>query len=321
VSDRHPAVESPAEREKRHLCSNCLTAVQGAYCAYCGQKHHSPIRQFSQVIGELFNDILNFDAKLLNTMKPLMFRPGFLSREYFAGRRVRYVSPLKLYFFLSIIAFFLIQQSIDMATGSVQTAPADGGAKTSDSDQKFTIGHFNGKPWNAESNPIDLAWLPDAGNRLINEKLGKLESTVKKKDWEQLTHAALAATPQTLLILLPIFALLLKLAYVFRGRLYMEHLIVALHNHAFLLASLSLLTVFTDMSTWTTAVPGWESWVSLATGLLIAWIPLYFLLSLKCIYGQSWKMTAFKFLLIGFSYSMLLSLGVVINVLLGILML
>lgn len=313
--------QSPAAREKRHLCRNCLAAVQGAFCAQCGQKQHSPIRHFSQVIGELFNDILNFDAKLLNTMKPLMLQPGFLSREYFDGRRARYVSPLKLYFFLSIVAFFLIQQSVDIATGNGQTVQSDGAAKTPDSDQNFTIGNFNGRPWHAKSNPIELAWLPDAGNDLINGKLGKLESTVKNKDWQQLTHAALAATPQTLLILLPIFALLLKLAYVFRGRLYMEHLIVALHNHAFLLSSISLLAVLAEMSTWSTAVPGWKSLLEFATSLLLIWIPLYFLLSLKYIYAQSWKMTVFKFLLIGLSYSLLLGMGVVINVLLGILML
>lgn len=311
--------QSPAAREKRHLCRNCLAAVQGAFCAQCGQKQHSPIRHFSQVIGELFNDILNFDAKLLNTMKPLMLQPGFLSREYFDGRRARYVSPLKLYFFLSIVAFFLIQQSIDIAVENQGTQNVDAAGAGKDSD--FHIGNFNGKPWHAKTNPMNVAWLPDAGNDLINGKLGKLESTVKNKDWQQLTHAALAATPQTLLILLPIFALLLKLAYVFRGRLYMEHLIVALHNHAFLLSSLSLLAVLTEMSTWTTAVPGWESMLGLATSLLLIWIPLYFLLSLKYIYSQSWKMTVFKFLLIGLSYSLLLGIGVVINVLLGILML
>ncbi len=311
--------QSPAAREKRHLCRNCLAAVQGAFCAQCGQKQHSPIRHFSQVIGELFNDILNFDAKLLNTMKPLMLQPGFLSREYFDGRRARYVSPLKLYFFLSIVAFFLIQQSIDIAVENQGTQNVDAAGAGKDSD--FHIGNFNGKPWHAKTNPMNVAWLPDAGNDLINGKLGKLESTVKNKDWQQLTHAALAATPQTLLILLPIFALLLKLAYVFRGRLYMEHLIVALHNHAFLLSSLSLLAVLTEMSAWTTALPGWESALGLATGLLLIWIPLYFLLSLKYIYGQSWKMTLFKFLLIGLSYSLLLGMGVVINVLLGILML
>ena len=319
MSKATSAGQSPAAREKRHLCRNCLAAVQGAFCAQCGQKQHSPIRHFSQVIGELFNDILNFDAKLLNTMKPLMLQPGFLSREYFDGRRARYVSPLKLYFFLSIVAFFLIQQSIDIAVENQGTQNVDTAGAGKDSD--FHIGNFNGKPWHAKTNPMNVAWLPDAGNDLINGKLGKLESTVKNKDWQQLTHAALAATPQTLLILLPIFALLLKLAYMFRGRLYMEHLIVALHNHAFLLSSLSLLAVLTEMSTWSTVVPGWESLLGLATSLLLIWIPLYFLLSLKYIYGQSWKMTVFKFLLIGLSYTLLLGLGVIINFLLGILML
>ena len=314
-------MKSPASTQHKHLCSNCLTTVQGAFCAHCGQKHHAVLRHFSQVIGEFFNDILNFDTKLLNTMKPLLLSPGFLSREYFEGRRARYVSPLKLYFFLSIVAFFLIQQSLDTAVEKQATLNVANTGDDAGKDSKFNVGNFNGTAWNAKTNPIKLAWLPEAGNALINEKLGKLESTVKKRDWKQLMHAALAATPQTLLLLLPIFALLLKLSYVFKGRLYMEHLIVALHNHAFLLTSLSLLTVLTEMASWTTPVMGWKIAVELANSLLLVWIPLYFLLSLKQLYGQSWKMTVFKFLFIGFSYMMLLSLGVVLNVLLGILML
>jgi hypothetical protein len=321
VSDATSTGLSPATREKRHLCRNCLAAVQGAFCAHCGQKQHSPIRHVGQVVGELFNDILNFDAKLLDTLKPLLFRPGLLSREYFDGRRARYVSPLKLYFFLSIVAFFLIQQSIDIAVenqGAVNVQATDADA---DKDMNFNIGNFNGKPWHVKTNPMNVAWLPDAGNALVNERLARLESAVKKKDWTQLVHAGLAATPQVLLIILPIFALFLKLAYAFRKRLYMEHLIVALHNHAFLLSAFSLLVVFIEMSSWATALPGWESLVGLATTLLLIWIPLYFLLSLKHIYGQGWKMTVFKFLLIGFTYSLLLGLGVIINFLLGILML
>ena len=47
----------------------------------------------------------------------------------------------------------------------------------------------------------------------------------------------------------------------------------------------------------------------LLLGWLIAWIPLYFLLGLKHIYRQSWKMTVFKFLLLGFCYLNLLGFG------------
>jgi hypothetical protein len=321
VSDATSTGLSPAAREKRHLCRNCLAAVRGAYCPHCGQKQHSPIRHFSQVIGEFFTDILNFDAKLLGTLKPLLFMPGFLSREYFAGRRMRYVSPLKLYFFLSIIAFFLIQQSIDIAVEKQGAVNAQATGAAADKDMDFQIGNFNGRDWNAKSNPIILPWLPDAGNALINDRLMRLENTVKKKDWTQLVHAGLAAAPQALLVMVPLFALLLKLVYPLKRRLFMEHLIVALHNHAFLLMVISTGVVLAWMSSWRSTPPWWESLTGLLTTLMSVWVPLYFLLGLKNIYAQSWKMTVFKFLLIGFFYLQILVLGVIINFILGLLML
>lgn len=314
-------MKSPASEQKKHLCRNCLTPVQGGFCAYCGQKQHSPIRHFRQIIGELFNDILNFDTKLINTLKTLLFRPGLLSTEYFDGRQTRYVSPLKLYFFLSILAFFLIQQSVDSAVENQGATTVEAVGADAGKDSKFNIGNFNGRPWHAKTNPIKVTWLPDAGNDLINVRFQRLEGIVKKKDWPQLVHAGLAATPQALLIMLPIFALFLKLAYAFRKRLYMEHLIVALHNHAFLLSVISLQLVLIAMSTWAIRLPGWEPLLSLATTLLLIWIPLYFLLCLKKIYAQSWKMTIFKFLLIGFCYLFILILVLIINLILGLLML
>ena len=289
--------QSPAAREKRHLCRNCLAAVQGAFCAQCGQKQHSPIRHFSQVIGELFNDILNFDAKLLNTMKPLMLQPGFLSREYFDGRRARYVSPLKLYFFLSIVAFFLIQQSIDIAVENQGTQNVDAAGAGKDSD--FHIGNFNGKPWHAKTNPMNVAWLPDAGNDLINGKLGKLESTVKNKDWQQLTHAALAATPQTLLILLPIFALLLKLVYLGRGKRYparpqryAEHLVYSAHLHSF--AAVMLMAIVLS------------PWSGLGS-LLVLWLVFYVLRARHVVYGGRWWAGLLRTAFVATCYAVLVS--------------
>ena len=321
MSDATSTGLSPAMREKRHLCRNCLAAVRGAYCPHCGQKQHSPIRHFSQVVGEFFTDILNFDAKLLGTLKPLLFMPGFLSREYFAGRRMRYVSPLKLYFFLSIIAFFLIQQSIDIAVENQGAVNDRATGAEADKDMNFHIGNFNGKDWDAKSNPVNLSWLPDAGNKLINDRLMRLERTVKQKDWTQLVHAGLAATPQALLVMVPLFALLLKLVYPLKRRLFMEHLIVALHNHAFLLMVISTGVVLSWMSTWRSTPPWWESLTGLLISLMTLWVPLYFLLGLKSIYAQSWKMTVFKFLLIGFFYLQILVLGLIVNFILGLLML
>jgi hypothetical protein len=307
----------PMQHARQRLCGNCLSAVTGLYCAHCGQKQKSALRHIGQLAGEFLDDALNLDAKLLRTLKPLLFKPGFLSLEYFAERRTRYVSPLRLYFLLSLIAFFLIQRSVDVAAGNDAPIRVESPA----GENNVTIGNFNGRPWHAENNPIRLAWLPSAGNDLINERLSRLEDTVKRKDWTQLLHAGLAATPQALLALLPFFALLLKLAYWFKRRLFMEHLIVALHNHAFLMLAITVLTVLTGMSSWATGLAGWSA----ATGLLSAgmtlWIPLYFLLVLKRVYGQGWPATVWKFALIGFSYLLLAAFGVVLNVVIGLLLL
>lgn len=307
----------PNARQRR--CGDCLAVVTGIYCAQCGQKQKSPVRHFRQLAGEFFNDVLNLDTRLLETLKALLFKPGQLSNEYFADRRTRYVSPIKLYFLLSIVAFFLIQQSLDTAV-EAETAVVEAGKAKTGEDMNFTIGNFNGSPWDAKSNPIAVGWLPDAANDLMNERLGRLEKTVRNKDWTQLLHAGLSATPQALLLLLPFFALLLKLAYLFRRRLYMEHLIVALHNHAFLLLAISIGVVLSAMTGW---IGGgwWQSLLGLLSSLLVFWVPLYFLLGLKRIYRQSWKMTVFKFLLLGFCYLNLLGFGVILNFMIGLLML
>lgn len=307
----------PMQHARQRLCGNCLSAVTGMYCAHCGQKQKSAVRHVGQLAGEFCNDVLNLDAKLLRTLKPLLFKPGFLSLEYFAERRARYVSPLKLYFLLSLVAFFLIQRSVDLAAGD--QAPIR--VETPAADRDVTIGNFNGRPWHAKTNPVRLAWLPEAGNDLINERLSRLEDTVKRRDWTQLLHAGLAATPQALLILLPFFALLLKLAYWFKRRLFMEHLIVALHNHAFLMLAITVLTVLSAMSSWAVGLAGWSTAVGLLATGMTAWIPLYFLLVLKRVYGQGWLATGGKFALIGFSYLLLAAFGVALNLVIGLLFL
>ena len=308
----------PNARQRR--CGDCLAVVTGIYCAQCGQKQKSPVRHFRQLAGEFFNDVLNLDARLLDTLKTLLFRPGRLSTEYFADRRTRYLGPIKLYFLLSIVAFFLIQQSLDTAVEAEAAATEVASDKADTDDMNFTIGNFNGKAWDAKSNPIAVSWLPEAANDLMNERLARLENTVRQKDWTQLLHAGLAATPQALLLLLPFFALLLKLAYLFRKRLYMEHLIVALHNHAFLLLAISIGLVLSAMSGWV-AAGWWPTLFGLLSSLLAFWVPAYFLIGLKHIYRQSWKMTVFKFGLLGFCYLNLLAVGVIFNVVIGLLML
>src|SRR3546814_3256406 len=90
-------------------CQNCGTELLGPHCYKCGQPVKGMVRHFSSIIGDFFDSVFDLDARTPRTVWPLLAKPGFLSCEYFEGRRVRYVTPVRLFFFLSIVTFFVAQ--------------------------------------------------------------------------------------------------------------------------------------------------------------------------------------------------------------------
>src|SRR5690242_11076798 len=95
------------------VCANCGAPLYGEYCYACGQPVKGLIRHLSGVLGDVFDTVLNIDSRVIRTIPALYLKPGFLSREYFAGRRVRYVTPFRLMFFLALVAFFVMQLAVN----------------------------------------------------------------------------------------------------------------------------------------------------------------------------------------------------------------
>lgn len=100
---------APTEDLGDSVCSNCKAPLNGAYCSQCGQSAESTIKYFWLVVLHLLDDIFSFDSRASRTLLPLITRPGFLTNEYIQGRRVHYVPPLRLYFFISIIFFITLK--------------------------------------------------------------------------------------------------------------------------------------------------------------------------------------------------------------------
>lgn len=88
-------------------CLNCGTIVGERYCTHCGQENTEPKENVWHLIGHFFADITHFDSQIFTTLKDLILRPGYLTREYAAGRRVKYLNPIRMYIFISAI-FFLV---------------------------------------------------------------------------------------------------------------------------------------------------------------------------------------------------------------------
>ena len=118
----------------------------------------------------------------------------------------------------------------------------------------------------------------------------------------------MGSLPSALFVLVPVFALMLKLTYFFQRRLYMEHLVVALYSHVFLLMALTTIFVFMALSGAVSAHAHWLSiLLNIAVVLLLVWMPIYLLLMQKRVYGQGWMMTLVKYSVIGFVYVNLLA--------------
>jgi hypothetical protein len=99
--------------KRQHLrhdktCLNCGTIVQERSCSHCGQENKEPKETFGHLMSHFFEDLTHYDSKFLTTIKDLVFKPGFLTRQYNAGKRVAYLNPIRMYFFISALFFIVI---------------------------------------------------------------------------------------------------------------------------------------------------------------------------------------------------------------------
>lgn len=116
--------------------------------------------------------------------------------------------------------------------------------------------------------------------------------------------------PIVIFLLLPVFAFLMKLLYVRRGWFYAEHLVFALHVHAFAFSVYSVIAVLIWLS-------GGAEWAAIFTLPLTFVIPIYFVVAMKRVYAQGWIKTLFKVYLLSWMYSFVLLGGTVLAIMLA----
>lgn len=90
-----------------NLCPNCDTRqeVDTKFCPKCGQKHLDIRRSVKEFLIEFLDNNFSFDSKVFRTTIYLLFKPGYLSRDYIEGKRIRFLPPMRLYLFFSVFFF------------------------------------------------------------------------------------------------------------------------------------------------------------------------------------------------------------------------
>jgi hypothetical protein len=308
AKDRHRAAESSSFPQQ---CANCDADLAGPFCSRCGQRNTNLAVSIRVLARDFADEYLSLDSRLFRSAISLLFRPGFLTRQYLIGRRERFVRPLRLYlvsslaffFTLSLVARPSLQFGIDAPDASIrelleqsieQERPVDDdgtvpGPGTAPADPTV-LTPADAPAEDARAGPTG-AWSISVAERI--ETLGNMSP-------RQLGDALVAGferqLPRTMFVLLPAFALILKLLYLRRHWYYAEHFVFTLHFHAFAFTIFLLLLLLPDG--W------WTTWVLL-------WGVLYLFLSMHRVYRQSIWRTALKFSLLTSVYATLLVLAIV----------
>ena len=299
------------------------------------------------------------DGRLWRTLHALIARPGFLTLEYFAGRRRRYIRPARLFLVLYLLLFAvigLVQSPADMADQVVFVQENDAASKGEDAaanpaqdaakDSQRAIAKKTSKaeaaaPKNAPGaamgagvsapdgadaarpkgvfsddkdtmigldDQLDITFRINGAEARVTEFFRKryehFRQLPREEKAERLYSGALRYGSYAMIALLPVFALLLKLAYLGSGdrnpgrpRLYAEHLVDSAHLHAFAASVLLLFVV----------LPSWRP----LKGALAIWVVWYLFRARGAVYKGRWFVGVVRSLVVAVIYFMLVSMAII----------
>lgn len=247
----------PSER----FCANCGAAAPGEYCPACGQETRGPPTS-AEFLRETIAHFLSLESKAWRTISKLVLAPGALTVEYLAGRRARYVRPVRLYLWISVltIAFvesfglhvglrFLGDEGIYLFEPS-QGAPAEAQKPHVNElrPMRFILEHFDTpgvRRFKAMSGEEQIRFMQEQRHRSVQ---------------------------YFMLFLVPVYALILRFCYWNRRRRYAEHLVFCLHAQSFLLVMLLI-----------------EAKLPAVLAMVVSlWVIAYFFVAVKRVYGGAW---------------------------------
>lgn len=270
---------SPLPRER--VCLDCGAPLSGRFCYACGQKDEPLRRNLKDLVLEFVQHPL-IDTKLWRSLVPLLLRPGALTEEYLAGRRTRYVRPLKLYLTISVTFFALLALLVPQE--KYINFQSDGPKPVASTPAQAPA---DGQPVGVRLKPsklhLPIQWLDNRFQRNSDALDGPQGAVMRTA----VSNRIASFIPKLVFVLLPLAAVLFKCFW--WKRYFVEHLVFSLHLHSFAFAA---------------ALVGFLHWTPV-TVVVVAWGVVYVVLAFRRVYGQGWVKTLAKLLGVWLSYTVL----------------
>ena len=196
-------------------CLDCGAELHGRYCAQCGQRATPPHPTMREMVVDAWHELTVFDSRLARTVTLLLRRPGELTHEYLAGKRSRYILPLRMYLIASV-AYFLVAAFVPDAR------PRNTAAKLPGKDD-VTIDLMQPDPLSPEER--------EKARKSVERAPGVLKPMFIRviDDPAGVRRNMQEAMPRVFFVLVPVFA---GIVAIFFWRSFPQHLVFSLHLHA-----------------------------------------------------------------------------------------
>jgi hypothetical protein len=293
------------ERPRPPACLNCGSTLVEAFCARCGQRNLDVRIPARELALDAVEDGLSLDSRVARTVGPFLFRPGLLTVEWTSGRRARYSSPLRLYLLTSAI-FFLASSLSGGGDPAIRFDTGEGKEVQAQVSRELAAAGID-----PATDPARVLRGTEAAHRKLRDAgwIGvKIDD--RWRSYGDLTLDQFAARvnasfrawiPRVMFFLVP--AAVLILALLWRRSWLSEHVVLALHLHAFAFAVFTAMLAFRLLP--------WELPGKVVRAVLLLSVGVYFLLALRRVHGESWGRTIAKGAVAGVLYGLALSVGLV----------
>lgn len=264
-------------------CLNCGSALVGPFCAECGQRAVPPNPTLKELAGDAFSEFSGWDGKLANTVRALLARPGELTQQWLEGRRVHFISPVRLYLTASFLYFLVAAAAPNLRPSSdkIEIAGLEIGATTTSAGK---VSQATGEAV-ATRQPLTGAQR-DSALLQIQHAPKPLRALFRKivTDPQGFRTTLFETVSKVFFVLVPVFALILGLFY--RHKHFPEHLSFAIHFFSFFFVARALgnLVLFSHM----------RVLAAIAQAAMALWIIYYAVAAARRVYGGSIPMTILK---------------------------
>jgi len=244
-------------------CLNCGAEVSGKFCSNCGQENLETRENFFHIAGHFISDYFHWDSKFLRSLIPLFTKPGFLTKEYWQGRRLHYIHPLRLFFFITVI--FMI---------SITAFYKQFGHKLKDRMMTNTI-------------KIDSS---EYSGLNAQQREAKIKEQIAGNDRRMKKVAAgiddfFSFMKYVTFFMLPLYALIFKILYRRRRPFYVDHVVYAMHLQSFAYCLFGILLIIPFI---------FPSVLEFLFQMALLFLFVYVGISLHFLYRQVWWKTFLK---------------------------